>query len=184
VSSQKAGAEGKVLVENAADEWCDHGRDNPCHGDVAEHRSGALTREHVAHDGARQDHAGRAADCLYAARHNEHLDGRGKRARHACRHEQRHARHQGRAAAIAVGQRAVDQLAQREACEIDSQGELHDAGRGAEGGLQAGHGRDENVHGQRTDGGHGDEDAVGHSRRCGLAGVVDGFGCHGTRNRP
>jgi hypothetical protein len=33
----KAGAEGKVLVENATDEWRYHGRDNPCHGDVAEH---------------------------------------------------------------------------------------------------------------------------------------------------
>ena len=108
--------------------------------------------EDIAHHGAGQHDAGRAADGLDEAGRDEGLDGGGDGGEHAGDEEEREAGQQQRPAAEFVGGRAVDQLADGHADEIEGQGELHGAVGHAEGFLQPRHGGNQQVERQGADG--------------------------------
>ena len=98
-------------------------------------------REHVADDGARDHHAGAGRHALQRAVEDQLADGVRQRAAHRGQREQRHAAQHQRPPAQAVGQRAVEQVHDREAEQVARQRLLHLHRRRAHRGGDAGEGR-------------------------------------------
>ncbi len=170
----EADAPAGVLFEEAAEDGGDHGRHDEGHGDVGNHAGGFFAGEDIAHHGAGQHDAGGAADGLDEPCGDQGFDGGGDGGEHAGDEEEREAGEQHGTPAELVGRRAIDQLADGHADEIEREGELHGAVGHAEGFLQARHGGNEQVERQGPDGRNGHENGEG-----GPGGWRGGCGGHG-----
>ena len=172
----EAGAPACILFKEAAEHRRHHRGHDEGHGDVGNDAGGFFAGEHVAHHGAGQHDAGRAADGLDEAGGDEGFNGGGDGGQHAGDEEERKAGEQERTPAEFVGGRAVDQLADGHADEIEREGELHGAVGHAEGFLQPRHGGDHQVERQGADGRDGNQDGKGGAGRCGDCCVGGGHG--------
>jgi hypothetical protein len=162
-------AEAGELIEITADHGCDHRRQDPGHGDVAQDARRFLALIEIAHDGARKDDAGCAAYRLNQAGRNQHLDRDCKGARNTRQDEEDETGKEQGPAAIAVGQRTIKQLTDRKPDEEKCQCELHRSIGDTECRLQPGHRRHEDVERQRPDGADQDKNQEGWTarlRRC------------------
>ena len=151
---QEDGLPAKPAVDQAADERRHHRRHRHRTGDETQHLRGALAAEQVADDGAADRNAGRAADCLQ----DTHQDQRARARRDDCAQSgagcDREAAKDHRPPAEAVRQWSAGQLRQREADDVERDGELDDLDVRREHVGEARHGRHQNVERHRPDGRH------------------------------
>ena len=131
--------------EPAADRRRDHRADDIGGGQVSDHLRQPVGAIDVAHHGAGENHPAGAAEPLQDAPGDQHLHARRRRADRRPAGEQHEPADQRRQPADAVGQRAVDQGAQRHREHRQAEGELRGAGIDREGAPDEGDRREEQV---------------------------------------
>ena len=122
-----------IHEDQPADQRCHGRRDAEEDRHLRHHALGIGQRKQVADDGARNHHTGARADTLQGAKEHQLTDRLRQRAAHRGQREQRDAGQQYRAAPEAVGQRAMEEVHDREAEQVARQRLLHLHRRGADG---------------------------------------------------
>ncbi len=144
-------------VENAPDERREHRHQHHHRSDEPDHRGGAVALVEIADDGAPDGLSGRGAERLRHPRRDQAGDAGDEDRGAAGEARERESDQHHRPAAEAVGERAENQLRDRQAQQIERYGEL-DAGRiGGELGHHAGDRRHQDVERERAHAAHGDE---------------------------
>jgi hypothetical protein len=137
-------------LEIAAEERADRRRDRQRHADEGEDPGRVLAPEQVAHHGP-ADHRPRAdADGLHEAAGEQHLDRAGEAADDAARDEDHEAHEQHPATPEPVGERAVGELRDRKAGEVDPERRLDHGRRRRQRRRDRGHGGRVHGHCQRA----------------------------------
>ena len=176
---EEARAPVEPLLQNAPDDGGDDGR-HP-HDDAHEREltAGRHAGVQIAHDRAREHDGTSRAESLERARGDERLDGgRGEAGERGGDVEHEAAEQQG-PAAIDVGRRPIDELAQREAHDIGRHRQLHRAGRRREHGGDLRHGCEIEIDRERPERRHG-----GEQNRHGRANAATGRMALSRRDAP
>ena len=155
-----------IILQRAAQHRGHHGGHHKGHGDIGDDAGGFFPREHVAHHGAGQYNPCRSANGLNEAGRDEELYCGGNCCEQAGHEKQGQASQQQGPSAKPVGSRAIDELADSHADEIEREGKLNSAIGHAKGFLEARHGRDHQVERQGADGGDRHQNGEGGAGRC------------------
>ncbi len=168
------GAPAQGIGQETAERRRDHRPQRVSHGEIGDRLDQPFRAVGVARDGACQGDAAAGADRLDQSAENEQFDGGCQGGQGDADQEQHKSGEQHRAAAVAIGQRAIDQGGEGHGQQGDAESELRQRVGNAERRLDLRHRGQEQVNRKRTD--QRDRGERNGKQRAGRLGHVTGKG--------